>query len=303
MSREYADSQFLRDSPYNRPPRGWDQNDYVAGVHVTVGFDLFNPSSYHEVVDNPGKVAAQAAQNLTHPDQLVRNAAHSLGPVLDVAKFLASNTAAIVSLVPGLGTPISSAISSGLALLEGGSPLDIAIHAAYGLIPIPPGLKNVTDVVVDALVALLDHPQDIGDAMMAGLRKATLDHVPDFARGIAGQVFDTLAHLILQAVGGKPTMAVSQKPLAAVHAKALQAAHKAGAPLPKTIALVSPTSKAHLALHFGMAIKAGAVPSIPPPKKAIPFPAHLAVPIAIAPPPPVTFVLQPSWPEEPASNW
>jgi hypothetical protein len=271
--------------------------EYEGSFGWEVGFDLFNPSTYHEVVENPGKVAAQAVTNMAHPDQLVRNAAHSLGPVLDVAKFLASNTASIVSLVPGLGTPISSAISAGLAALEGGSALDIAIQAAYGLIPIPPGIKYATDIVLDAVLALLDHPQNIADAAMAALRRTVMDRVPDFARGMAGQVFDTLAHLVLQAVGGKPTIATSNKPVPVVKAKAMQSAHAAGRPMPAGVALVAPTAKAHLTLHLASAIKAGVVPSIPPPKKPLAFPAHLAMPVT-----PVLSSL-PRWPEEPASNW
>jgi len=42
------------------------------------------------------------------------------------------------------GTGISAAIGAGLAALEGGSPLEIAIRTAYGATPIPPGIGQLT---------------------------------------------------------------------------------------------------------------------------------------------------------------
>ena len=45
----------------------------------------------------------------------------------------------LASLVPGIGSGIGAALGTGLAVLDGGGPLDMAIHAAYGAIPIPAG--------------------------------------------------------------------------------------------------------------------------------------------------------------------
>jgi len=234
----------------------------VVGGDV-VGFDLFNPSSYHEVVDNPGKVVSEAAKNLSHPDKLISNAAHSLQPILDAAKSVASNAIGAVSLIPGIGTGVAAALSAGLAVLEGGSPLDIAIKTAYGALPIPPGVKQFTDLVLDAVLALLDAGGNLEQAAVTAIKAGVMGKIPDFAKGIAGSAFDTLAHLVIQAVSGKPTIAAHSKPLPAVHVKAIQLAHAKGKPLPAHVTPVPTTAKAHLAVHLGLVLKKPPAPAQP----------------------------------------
>lgn len=236
-----------------------------------VGFDLFNPSTYHEVVDNPGKVANEAAKNLSHPDQLIKNAAHSMQPILDAAKSVMSNAIGAISLIPGIGTGVAAALSAGLAVLEGGSPLDIAIKTAYGALPIPPGVKQFTDLVLDAVLGLLDTLTSGGSfeaAAVTGIKNTVMAKVPEFAKGIAGSAFDTLAHLVIQAFSGKPTMAASGKKLTPVQVKAAQIAHKAGKPQPPHITPIPVTSKAHLAVHLGLVLKKPPAPA--PGKPATP---------------------------------
>lgn len=125
----------------------------------------------------------------------------------------------VVSLIPGIGTGISAAISTAEAVLSGGSPLDIAIHAAYGAIPIPPGIRSITDTVLDSVMALIKHPDNIGDAVLAAAR----DRVP---AGLPRQIFDTLIHVV-----GKK-IHLGTKPKAVAAAPAAQAAHAAGAAAP-----------------------------------------------------------------------
>ncbi len=96
----------------------------------------------------------------------------------------------MISLVPGVGTGISSAISAGLAALQGGSPLEIAIHAAYGAIPIPPGLRQVTDTVLDTVLRLAFHSAGLTDVAVNAAR----DQVP---AGLPRDVFDTLINLVV----------------------------------------------------------------------------------------------------------
>lgn len=227
----------------------------VVGGGAIVGFDLFNPSTYHEVVDNPGKVVSEAARNVTHPDQLIKNAAHSLAPIVDAAKMVASNAIGLVSLVPGIGTGVAGALSAGLAVLEGGSPLTIAIKTAYGVLPIPPGVKTFTDMVLDAVLGLLDAGGNLEAAVVTGIKTNLMKRIPDFAKSIAGQAFDTLAHLVIQAVSGKPTVAAHSKALPPVHVRAVQLAHAKGRALPAHVTPVPPTSKAHLAVHIGLSLK------------------------------------------------
>jgi hypothetical protein len=97
----------------------------------------------------------------------------------------------VVSLIPGVGSGISAAISAGEAALEGGGPLEIAVHAAYGAIPIPLGIREVTDAVLDTVLELATHKGDLTDAAVATAR----DAVPS---GLPRDVFDTLVHLVVK---------------------------------------------------------------------------------------------------------
>jgi hypothetical protein len=96
----------------------------------------------------------------------------------------------VLSLIPGIGTGISAAISAGIGILDGGGPLEIAIETAYGAIPIPLGIREVTDTVLASVLELLHHPHDLTDAVLAGARNA----IPS---GMPRDVFDTLVKLIV----------------------------------------------------------------------------------------------------------
>jgi hypothetical protein len=99
----------------------------------------------------------------------------------------------VVSLIPGVGTGISAAISAGLAALEGGSPIEIAVRAAYGAIPIPPGIRQLTDIVLDTVLSFVAHPHDLSEV---GIQLAR-DRVP---AGLPREIFDTLVHLVVKKV-------------------------------------------------------------------------------------------------------
>jgi hypothetical protein len=96
------------------------------------------------------------------------------------------------SLVPVLGTGISAGLSAGLSALDGGSPLEIAINTAYGAIPIPPGLRSVTDSALAAALELA-RSGSITDAALAAAR----DRVPS---GLPRDVFDTLARIVVKKI-------------------------------------------------------------------------------------------------------
>jgi hypothetical protein len=95
----------------------------------------------------------------------------------------------VVSYLPGIGTGVGAAIGAGIAVLDGGGAIEIALHTAYGAIPIPPGLRSVTDGVLDGVLGLLHHGP-ITDAALAAARNA----IPS---GIARDVFDTLIKLVV----------------------------------------------------------------------------------------------------------
>lgn len=124
--------------------------------------------------------------------------------VASVAKVVAPMVQGVVSLVPGIGTGISAAIGAGIAILEGGGPLEIAVKAAYGAIPIPPGVRNITDKVVDAALSLA-HTHSITDAVIVTLRSG-------FPKGLPQDVFDTLSHIVLGAIHKTPTHAIITHP-------------------------------------------------------------------------------------------
>jgi hypothetical protein len=97
----------------------------------------------------------------------------------------------VVSLFPGIGTGISSALSAGMAILDGGGPLEFAIKTAYGAIPIPVGIRTITDGVLDGVLSLATKGASLTDAAVAAVR----DAVPN---GFPREVFDTLANLVVK---------------------------------------------------------------------------------------------------------
>lgn len=95
-----------------------------------------------------------------------------------------------LSMVPGVGTGISSAVSAGLAALNGGKPLEIAIRAAYGAIPIPPGIRSMTDAALASVLALMN-----GGAITDVAVAAARERVPG---GLPRDVFDTLIRIVVK---------------------------------------------------------------------------------------------------------
>jgi hypothetical protein len=127
--------------------------------------------------------------------RLSRDIEHFSKDVIDdVKKFgpmILSEVQGLISLIPGIGTGISAAIGLAMALLEGGSPLVIAIRTAYGAIPVPPGIRNVTDPVVDGCIHFAENPHDFTDVVIKTIR----DQVPG---GLPREIFDTLVKIIIK---------------------------------------------------------------------------------------------------------
>ena len=161
-----------------------------------VGWDLFK-----DVVAPVANTVAHTASDVAHAiDTGVKTVAPIASSVLSAAQ-------GVISLVPGIGTGISAAIGAGIAILDGGGPIEIAVKVAYGAIPIPPGVRQFTDMVLDAALSLV-HTQNLIDSTIAGIRKGVLAQVPPSAQGLAGTVFDTLAHIVLGHIHQQPTTAV-----------------------------------------------------------------------------------------------
>lgn len=94
----------------------------------------------------------------------------------------------VVSVVPGIGTGVSSALGAATALLDGGSPLEIALRSCYGALPIPPGLREVTDTVFDAVMSIVS-----GGSITDAALNVARDRIPS---GIPRDVFDTLVNVV-----------------------------------------------------------------------------------------------------------
>jgi hypothetical protein len=255
----------------------------VGGALVGFGFDLGpihvdTDKGVH--VDDPGKFIAHVVSDAGKGvASFVKDPAGTSMSIADQAAHFAqdyaSNMAGVISLIPGIGTPISSAIEAGLATLAGGSPLSIGIHAAYGLIPIPPGIKSVCDQILDVAIA-------VGDQLMAGkkLDAAVIDTIiKKVPAGIpfARQVADTLIHLIVSAVTQHETVAPS-------HAIA---AHPKPSPQQLAAALAKTGGKGVMT-PFGMAFK----PAAPPPRAPVRAPAGPARPVT--PPKVIRFHMGPT---------
>jgi len=182
-------------------------------VGSVVGWDLFKDviapagDAISHLISNPVK----AATGINAPFKI--DVSKTLSDLGKGASDVLQAAQGVISLIPGIGTGISAAISAGLALVQGGSPIDIAVRAAYGAIPIPPGLRSATDVVVDAALSLT-HTQNLADTAIVTIRKAVIDKLPGPAKDIGGTVFDTLAHLVLGSVHNAPTHAAVAPSLA-----------------------------------------------------------------------------------------
>jgi hypothetical protein len=174
-----------------------------AAQHV--GNTLLDASKFvARAVDAPMLLATSAVPGLApmlgslsplkHYEDLV--SAIQKGDIGALKKMIAHDVSmfqGVASLIPGLGTGISSALGVGMAALEGGHPIEIALRAAYGAIPIPAPIRQITDIVLDTVIAFIEHPNDLTEV---GIQVAR-DRVP---AGLPREVFDTLVQLVVKRV-------------------------------------------------------------------------------------------------------
>ncbi len=139
-----------------------------------------------------------AIMNATDPRKKAEHLLSALGrgdwhAVRDMAHAELGNIEGAVATIPGVGTTVASALAAADAMLEGGKPLEVAIRAAYGALPIPPGFRTITDAALEAVLALIEHGGSVTDAAIAAARSA----IPD---GPARPVFDALMQLVVKHV-------------------------------------------------------------------------------------------------------
>jgi hypothetical protein len=155
-----------------------------------------------EIAGHPGQdahdIEGQAAWDVTHPAQVASDIAHGVEQVRQAVRPVGdaylSVAQSVVSMIPGIGTGVSSALGAAQAILDGGGALDVAIRMAYGMIPIPPGLRQICDPIVDAVLGLVDaatHGRPLTDVALQVVR----DRLP---AGLPRDVFDTLARVVAQ---------------------------------------------------------------------------------------------------------
>lgn len=168
----------------------------VLGAPTATGANFFQKLGNgigHAVRD-----VSRAVKHATHDVMAFeRKLEHVLGPVLAIIKqwgpMILSDIQGLVSLIPGIGTGISAALATAEAILSGAlnHPLEFAIHIAYGAIPIPPGVRPITDIVLDTALEFIRNPHHIIDALIAAAR----DRIP---KGLPQEVFDTLVRVIVK---------------------------------------------------------------------------------------------------------
>jgi uncharacterized membrane protein YgcG len=176
------------------------------------------------------------AVDVKDPAKFARDLVKIAKDAAKIEKFVLQQAEGIVSLVPGLGTAVSTAIAAGLAVLEGGNPLDMAIKIAYGAIPIPPGIRSFTDIVLQAVLDILDAFLKSGtnlDKVLSRLLAEELTKIlPDDIKKAGTDVIAALAPTVLQALTGKlpsPTAAAAAAAQAAGLPASLPAAAQAAA--------------------------------------------------------------------------
>ena len=256
---------FCPTLPYNCPPRPWgpDEGPDVSiadrlgtgevGTGLAcrprewkpVGVDGFNVGNFFKgVAKDTVKVApvSLTVEAVKNPKKLIHDVGHVAGVVIKIDKFVLEQAQGIISLIPGIGTGISSAISAGLAILDGGGPIVIAIKTAYGAIPIPIGIRTFTDMVLNAALDLLKHGTNLKDDIVRAARDAVGSQLPaGVPRDVGYRVYDTLAHLILGKLRGKPTQAKVAAPPPPAQLASIQRAAASGQPLPATVTPLPPT--------------------------------------------------------------
>ena len=181
--------------------------DVGVGFHFNVGHLI--KGAIHDV----GGVAKFAGTAITKPGQALKDVEKVAGSALKdvakvekIAKFVLEQAQGLISLIPGIGTAISVAIGAGLAALEGGSALDIAIKIAYAAIPIPPGIKVFTDLVLGAVLDVVNavvKGGDLAKVLERVIAEELSRALPDDVRASGTTVLTTLTPTVLQALTGK----------------------------------------------------------------------------------------------------
>lgn len=191
-------------------PREWKPVG-VDGPVVGVGFHINVGHLLKGVVKDVGKIATApvhiAVEAVKDPKKLIHDAIHIAKDVVKVEKFVLEQAEGICSLVPGLGTAISTAIAAGLAVLEGGGVIEIAIKIAYGAIPIPPGVKTFTDLVLGAVIdvvnAILKGGGDLAKVLERLMAEEMARAFPEDVRVAGTNMLAALTPTVLQALTGK----------------------------------------------------------------------------------------------------
>jgi hypothetical protein len=228
-------------------PRDW-QPDPGPAVGVGFHFNVGNlvKGAIHDVGGAAKGIAKGASDVAKGAGAIGKEVGKLAKDSLKVDKFLLEQAQGLVSLIPGVGTAISSAISAGLAELEGGGALVIAIKTAYGAIPIPIGIRTFTDIVLNSALDLAKKGANLGNEVLLSVRAEVGSQLPGGPpRDIGLHIFDTLAHLILGKLRGKPTQAKVAAPPSPAQLTAIQSAAASGQPLPAGVTPVPHTAAAY----------------------------------------------------------
>jgi hypothetical protein len=144
----------------------------VLGVQVTGNLFGHLGTALEHAARSIGREASTLDHKVLRP---VEHAIKRWGPMI------LSDIQGVISFIPGIG--------AGEAILKGGGVLSIAVHAAYGAIPIPPGIRPICDTVLDVVMELVRNPKHLASVGLAVIR----DRLP---KGLPQQIFDTLVRIV-----------------------------------------------------------------------------------------------------------
>jgi len=158
-----------------------------GGASVGHGLNLMHLVT--DVLKHPDHILREAGRIIKDPIRALRDAKQVIVAASKLVPGVLGVVQGIVSLVPGIGPGISSAMGAAMSLIGGGSPIEIALNAALGLIPMPPGLNQLAKTVLDAILKVIE-TKNVGEAAILAVKQ----QIP---AGFLQQVFDTLAHIVL----------------------------------------------------------------------------------------------------------
>lgn len=163
--------------------------------HATSTGNFFSDLG-HTISHAVNDVAKAVKKTVSDVVKIEKQVEHAIGPTLNAIKqwgpLVLSSIHGLVSMIPGIGNGVGAVLGMLEAVMAGlNNPLEFLIHLAYGAIPIPPGIRSITDIVLDTILEFIRNPKHLIDVGIAVIR----DRIP---KGLPQEVFDTLIKIVVK---------------------------------------------------------------------------------------------------------